>query len=98
MRVSVLLTSYEHERYIAEALDGVLAQEGVAFELLVGDDASTDGTRSVLAPYPRDHPGVIRTFLPETNMGNGGKAIFAALMGRAQGDYLAVLDGDDYWT
>jgi glycosyltransferase involved in cell wall biosynthesis len=98
MRVSVLLTSFEHERYIAQALDGVLAQEGVEFELLVGDDASTDGTRAVIARYTSEHPGAIRTFLPEVNMGNGGKAIFAALVGEARGDYLAVLDADDYWT
>ena len=98
MRVSVLLTSFEHERYIAQALDGVLAQEGVEFELLAGDDASTDGTRDVIARYAREHPGVIRPFFPEQNMGNGGKAIFAALMSQARGDYLAVLDADDYWT
>jgi glycosyltransferase involved in cell wall biosynthesis len=98
MRVSVLLTSFEHERYVAQALDGVLAQEGVELELLVGDDASTDGTRAVIARYASEHPRVIRTFLPEVNMGNGGKAIFAALLGQARGDYLAVLDADDYWT
>ena len=98
MRVSVLLTSFEHERYIARALDGVLAQRGVDFELLVGDDASTDGTRAVIAEYARAHPGVIRTFLPERNLGNGGKAIFSELIELARGDYLAVLDGDDYWT
>jgi glycosyltransferase involved in cell wall biosynthesis len=98
VRVSVLLTSFEHERYVAQALDGVLAQEGVDFELLVGDDASTDGTRAVIERYARAHPGVIRTFLPERNMGNGGKAIFAALIAQARGDLFAVLDADDYWT
>ena len=98
MRVSVVMTSFEHERYIARALDGVLAQRGVDFDLLVGDDASTDGTRAVIAEYARAHPGVIRTFLPERNLGNGGKAIFAELIEMARGDYLAVLDGDDYWT
>ncbi len=98
MRVSVLLTSFEHERYIARALDGVLAQRGVDFELLVGDDASTDGTRTVIAEYARAHPGVIRTFLPQRNLGNGGKAIFRELIEMARGDYLTVLDGDDYWT
>jgi glycosyltransferase involved in cell wall biosynthesis len=98
MRVSVLLTSFEHERYISRALDGVLAQRGLDFELLVGDDASTDGTRAVIAEYARAHPGVIRTFLPPRNLGNGGKAIFSDLIEMARGDYLAVLDGDDYWT
>jgi glycosyltransferase involved in cell wall biosynthesis len=98
VRVSVLLTSFDHERYVAQALDGVLAQEGVELELLVGDDASTDGTRDVIARYARRHPGLIRTYLPERNLGNGGKPIFAALMGQARGEYLAVLDADDYWT
>lgn len=98
MRVSVLLTSFEHERYIARALDGVLAQRDVDFELLVGDDASTDGTRAVIAEYANAHPGVISTVLPPRNLGNGGKAIFGELVEMARGDYLAVLDGDDYWT
>jgi glycosyltransferase involved in cell wall biosynthesis len=98
MGVSVLLTTFEHERYIARALDGVLAQRDVDFELLVGDDASTDGTRAVIAEYARAHPGVIRTLLPPRNLGNGGKAIFSDLIEMARGDYLAVLDGDDYWT
>jgi glycosyltransferase involved in cell wall biosynthesis len=98
MRVSVLMTTFEHERYVGRALDGVLAQRGVDFELLVGDDASTDGTRAVIAEYARAHPGVIRTLLPERNLGNGGKAIFSDLIEMARGDYLAVLDGDDFWT
>ena len=73
MRVSVLMTSFQHERYIARALDGVLEQRGVEFELLVGDDASTDGTREVISEYARAHPDVIRTFLPERNLGQGGQ-------------------------
>jgi glycosyltransferase involved in cell wall biosynthesis len=98
VKVSVLMTSFEHERFIARALDGVLEQRGVEFEVLVGDDASTDGTRAVIAEYERKHPDVIRTFLPRHNLGNGGKAIFGDLIEMARGDYLAVLDGDDYWT
>ncbi len=98
MRVSVLVTAYEHERYIAQALDGILEQDvDFSFEVLVGDDASTDGTRAVIAEYARAHPQTIRTFLPDTNLGLGGKAIFAELVERARGDFLAVLDGDDFW-
>jgi glycosyltransferase involved in cell wall biosynthesis len=98
MKVSVLVTAYQHEAYIADCLEGVLAQRGVAFELLVGDDASTDGTRDVVRRYARAHPDVVRAFLPERNLGQGGKAIFDVLVNRARGDYLAMLDGDDYWT
>lgn len=97
-QVSVLVTAYMHERYIARALEGILDQRGVRFELLVGDDASTDGTREVIERYARAHPGLIRTHFPEHNLGQGGSAIFAELLGRAQGEYIAGLDGDDFWT
>jgi glycosyltransferase involved in cell wall biosynthesis len=98
MKVSVLVTAYQHEAFIAECLEGILAQRGVAFELLVGDDASTDGTREVIDRYARAHPDVIRTFFPDRNMGQGGKVLFDVLVNRARGDYLAMLDGDDFWT
>ena len=98
MQVSVLMTSFQHERYIARALGGVLEQTGVELELIVGDDASTDATRAVIAEYANAHPGLIRTFLPERNLGQGGKAIFGELVKRARGDFIAFLDGDDYWT
>jgi glycosyltransferase involved in cell wall biosynthesis len=97
-RVSVLITAYEHERYIARALDGVLEQRDVAFELLVGDDFSSDGTRAVIERYARAHPELIRTFLPDRNLGHGGSALFAELLARARGEYVAGLDGDDFWT
>jgi glycosyltransferase involved in cell wall biosynthesis len=98
VQVSVLMTSFDHERYIARAIESVLEQRGVDFELLVGDDASTDGTRAVISDYARAHPDVIRTLLPARNLGLQGKAIFRDLIGLARGDYLAVIDADDYWT
>jgi glycosyltransferase involved in cell wall biosynthesis len=98
VQVSVLVTAYQHERYIARALDGVLSQRGVPFELLVGDDASTDGTREVIERYARAHPELIRPFLPGRNLGHGGSAIFAELLRQARGAYVAGLDGDDFWT
>jgi len=99
VRVSVLITSYQHERYIARALDGILEQDaGVSFEVLVGDDASTDGTRAIIAQYAEAHPGVVRPFLPERNLGLDGKVIFSELVRRARGEYIAGIDGDDYWT
>ena len=98
MQVSVLLTCYQHEAYIAQAIESVLAQRGVEFELLVGDDASTDASRGLIAEYARAHPGVVRTFFPERNLGQGGKPIFGELIDRSRGRYLAMLDGDDYWT
>jgi glycosyltransferase involved in cell wall biosynthesis len=93
------MTSYQHERYVAEALDGILAQStDFPFEVLVGDDASTDGTRAVIARYAKAHPDRIQTYFPEHNLGGGGKPLFAELIRRSRGQYLAQLDADDYWT
>lgn len=97
VRVSVLMTSYQHERYVARALEGVLEQRHVSFELIVGDDASTDGTRAIIREYAAAHPDVVRTVLPAANLGCGGKAIFAEITRLSQGEYLAMLDADDYW-
>ena len=99
VRVSVLVMSYQHERYIARALDSVLEQDGgLSYEVLVGDDASDDASRSIIVEYAEAHPDRIRTYLPESNLGLAGKAMFNALLQRARGEYVAKLDGDDYWT
>jgi glycosyltransferase involved in cell wall biosynthesis len=99
VRVSVLIQTFNHARYVARALDSVLDQRGVdSLEVLVGDDCSTDATRSVIDEYVQRHPGRIKTFYPEQNMGGAGKTLFAELITRSQGSYIAQLDGDDYWT
>lgn len=99
VRVSVIVTSYQHERYIARALDSVVDQDrGVVYEVLVGDDASDDRSRAIIAEYAEAHPDRIRPFFPEVNLGLEGKAMFNALLQRARGEYVAKLDGDDYWT
>ncbi len=98
VRVSVLITSYEHERFIGQAIEGVLEQRGVDYELIVGDDCSTDGSREVIDGYARRHPGRVVPFYPESNLGRGGKALFAELVKRSRGQYIAAMDGDDYWT
>lgn len=99
VRVSVLVLTFEHERYIARALEGVLEQDqSVSFEILVGDDASTDGTRAVIERYVAAHPYRIRTVFPRSNLGLAGKAMFQELLQRARGEYIARVDGDDHWT
>ena len=99
VRVSVLVMCYCHERYIARALDSVLEQDGgLSYEVLVGDDASDDGSRAIIAEYAQAHPDRIRTVLPESNLGLEGKAMFNTLLQCARGEYVTKLDGDDYWT
>jgi len=103
--VSVIVVTYNHENYIKECLDGILKQEtDFSFEVLLGDDASTDATRKICLEYAQKYPDKIRLFLHsrENNIKLYGRATgrFNLLysMGRAKGKYLAFCDGDDYWT
>ncbi len=99
MKVSALITAYNHEKYIAQALDGILMQEvDFDFEVVVGDDCSTDRTREIVLDYARRHPGVIRTVFPERNLGDGGKPMLVETVRACRGEYVAMMDGDDYWT
>ncbi|TVP44530.1 MAG: glycosyltransferase [Gemmatimonadales bacterium] len=99
MKLSVSITTYNHEAYIAQALDGVLAQEAdFDFEIVVGDDCSTDGTRAILRAYAARYPDRILLVLPDQNQGEGGKRVFASTLEHCRGRYIAFMDGDDYWT
>ncbi len=89
MRVSAVLPVYNGERYLAEALDGVLAQTRRPDELVVVDDGSTDGSRGILARYPVDR--LLR-------QANGGCASARNRgVGAATGEVIAFLDQDDRW-
>ncbi|CDZ93858.1 glycosyl transferase family protein [Pseudomonas saudiphocaensis] len=93
--VSVFMLTYNHGRFIAEAIESVLAQEmDYAFELVIGDDASTDDTRLICERYAREYPDTIRYIRNAQNLGGSenGRQVLAACRGR----YLARLEGDDY--
>lgn len=95
--VSVVLRTYNHAPWIAQAIESVLLQRaGFTFELIVAEDCSTDGTRAIVKAYAARHPDVIRPLLPERNVGHG--EIFRRALETAGGRYVAYLDGDDYWT
>ncbi len=97
MEVSVLLTTYNHEKYIAQALDSVLMQEtDFDCEVVVLEDCSTDATQDILRNYQRKHPDKIRLRLAERNQ-HSNKA-FAEEFLASPSPYIAMLDGDDYWT
>ncbi|MGY1703980.1 glycosyltransferase [Geodermatophilus sp. SYSU D00697] len=97
MRLTVILNTYNHERYIAQAVDSVLMQEtSFPFEVVVIDDCSEDGTSAILERYARHNPDRLRVvLLPDNRCDNRA---FAQLYDQTQSDYVAVLDGDDYWT
>ncbi|HEV3024506.1 MAG TPA: glycosyltransferase [Pirellulales bacterium] len=97
MKVSAAIVAFNHEPYIAQALDGALAQEvDFAYEIVVADDCSTDRTREILLDYQRRHPDKIRLLFQERNLGCTRNV--ARLLESCRGEYVALLDGDDYWT
>jgi glycosyltransferase involved in cell wall biosynthesis len=97
VKVSVLLVTYDHARYVERALESVLAQDlGAPFEVLVSEDCSTDGTRAIVERWQARHPERIRLLLSERNLKSN--AVVARGFHAARGEYVALIDGDDYWT
>jgi len=96
-RASIFVLTHDHVDWIEQALDSALAQETpFEYELLVADDFSTDGTRERVLEYAARYPDRIRTFLPDRNLGVAG--IWLAAARQCRGEYVAILEGDDYWT
>jgi glycosyltransferase involved in cell wall biosynthesis len=97
MEVTVLVTTYNHEKYIAQALDSVLMQEtDFDYDIVILEDCSKDATREILLEYQKKHPGKIRLRLAE-RIESSNKP-FAEEFQAIPSPYVAVLDGDDYWT
>lgn len=103
--VSVCVQTYNQVNFIKDCLNSILAQEtDFSFEILIGDDGSTDGTREICLSYAKKYPDKIRLFLHhrENNIKIASKAtsIFNALYNiySAKGEFLANCDGDDIWT
>ena len=95
-QISVLTTAYNHAHCLAQALDSALAQQTrVSFEILLGEDCSTDGTREIARDYQRRYPRIIRLITSEKNCNHGN---FTRLLMRARGKYVAILEGDDFWN
>ena len=94
--VSVILIAYNQRRYIRQAIESVLAQEtSFPYELLIGDDASDDGTSGIVAEYAQAYPDIIRAFIRPENVGAARNAVL--LLQQARGEFIASLEGDDYW-
>lgn len=96
-KVSVLMTAYNHESFIAQAVESAVEQKAnFDFEVVIGEDCSTDRTREILREYEASFPDKVRLLLRETNW--GGRRNFVDVLGVCQGEYIAILEGDDYWT
>jgi len=96
MKISVLMVTYNHEKFIAQAIDSVLMQEvNFDYEIVIGEDCSTDKTREIVKEYKRKHPDKIRLLLREKNL--GALMNFDNALQTCKGEYVALLEGDDYW-
>lgn len=94
--ISVCVVTYNQESFIKDCLTSVLAQyPDMDMEILVGDDASTDGTSEIIGQVASASPGRIEYFRHDRNLGPAGNYRF--LIERARGEFIAHLDGDDFW-
>lgn len=92
--ISVVMVTYNHEKYIEQAIESVLMQEGnFEIELLIGNDKSPDNTEKILKKY--ENSSRIKIFNREKNL--GATSNLWDLFRKAKGKYIALLEGDDYW-
>lgn len=94
--VSVKMITYNHAPYIAQAIEGVLQQKtNFPFELVIGEDCSTDGTREIVFEFQKKYPDIIRVITSDTNVGMRKNSYRTTKACR--GKYVAFCEGDDYW-
>ncbi len=95
--VSICCITYNHETFIAKAIEGFLMQQtSFPFKIIIGEDYSTDRTRDIVQKYARRHPELINLIISDTNVGilvNERRVML-----EAKGKYIAFCEGDDYWT
>ncbi|RRN77194.1 glycosyltransferase [Pseudoxanthomonas sp. SGD-10] len=95
--MSVCCITYNHEHFIMQALEGFLMQKtDFKYEIIICDDFSTDNSRKILAEYAEKYPDIIRVVFQTENVGSIRN--FVRTLSEAKGKYIALCDGDDYWT
>ncbi len=104
-KVSIVVTTYNHKDYISNCLDNILNQQtNFNYEIILGDDESDDGTREICQEYAKKYPNKIRLFLRSRKdvIKIGGRATgrynFIENLKACKGKYIALCEGDDYWT
>lgn len=96
--ISIYVATYNHERYIVQALDSIRAQKTkYTYEVLVGEDVSTDNTRHLLKQYEEQYPGFMTVYYRDHNMHLEDPNNAKDLKMRCKGKYIIALEGDDYW-
>jgi glycosyltransferase involved in cell wall biosynthesis len=96
VKLSIVTTTFNQEKYIREALDGFLMQKtNFPFKVLISDDGSTDRTPEILVEYMNKYPNIIFPILGKQNV--GAQTNFVNTLSIAKSEYVALCDGDDYW-
>lgn len=96
-KLSVHMITFNHAHFIAKALDSILMQRvSFEYEIVIGDDCSTDGTTEILKDYQRRWPDRVKPVFHATNVGMVRNAM--ETLANCRGEYVAFLEGDDYWT
>ena len=96
-KLSICVVTYNHEDYIREALESALKQKcSFHYEIVIGEDCSADNTLAICENYAQQYPDKIRLLHRETNLGMMNN--FVATLNACEGEYVALLEGDDYWT
>jgi len=98
--VSICCITYNHEKFIEDAMEGFLIQEtDFPFEILINDDASTDQTAAIICEYEQKYPNLVKSiYQKENQFSKGQKPLIDFVLPRAAGKYVALCEGDDYWT
>ena len=97
--LSVICTAYNHENYIAKTLDSLIGQiTQFSFEVIVHDDASTDGTAAIIRGYAERYPSIVKAILQKENQYSKHVSPVEISLGSAVGRYIALCEGDDFWS
>lgn len=98
--LSIITLVFNHDKYLRDCLDGfVMQQTDFQFEVIIHDDASTDNSRKIIEEYVERYPSIFVPIYQDQNQFSQGVKIGKAFMyPRAQGKYIALCEGDDYWT
>jgi glycosyltransferase involved in cell wall biosynthesis len=95
--VSIFVITYNHEKFIAQAIESIVAQKvNFDYEIVIGEDFSKDSTRAICEEYARKYPGLITLLPSDKNYGPQGNTI--RTLYACTGKYIALCEGDDYWT
>lgn len=98
--VSICCITYNHEKYIRDAIEGFLMQKtDFPFEIIIHDDASTDKTADIIREYEKEYPEIFTCVYQEENqLSKGIRPLPTYIFPKVRGKYIALCEGDDYWT